>query len=199
MNERGMRPPAFRPTRKLPQKDPADGWTALTDEQTILSCDRKIIDLHWLHERGFRHELDDEEFRNIMTMDELDSVEAQRFVERNWRTEVRVLKILGLTYKEQLQMGTLRSREVYQRVRKVDEQKAPVRRALRNRLSARGVRLHPEDVEDFVRLWVADQLSAGLGHRVIAQIHGWQRGKAPLAKQTISEKLRRMRKWTSSS
>jgi hypothetical protein len=59
-----------------------------------------------------------------------------------------------------------------------------------------GARLQDADTDDFLLLWIADQLCSGAGQLSIAQVHGWLRGQAPLTKKTISDKLKRMRKWT---
>lgn len=196
MNTTGLCPPAFRPSRKL-QFFKASEAGKMSLEAKILACDRKMIDLHWLKERGHRDLMDDLEFRDFFILDEFDFRQAEAFVTKRWNNDSRAIKVMSLTPIDQWQLASIVSGEVRERRKKIIAQAATVERRLRDR-AQRGSNLQRDDIADFKLLWIADQLCDGGPLLLIGKVHGWLRGAEPLAKTTLSPKLRRMRAWTAS-
>jgi hypothetical protein len=191
MNRRGKLPPAFRRSRTSRPE-------AQTTDEVVVTRDRMVIDLHWLYERGYRARLADSRFGDLMTAHAFPFAAAEDFVSRKWKTEIRAGKIMGLSEFDQLQLAVLVTKDVRDKRKAVIEKSRKVATSLRQK-SQTGAKLHSDDIDDFVCLWIADELCAGGSQTYVAQLHAWQRGSCPLAKQTISPKLRRMRRWTGSS
>lgn len=192
MNSHCVRPPFFRHSRKSPPgttKDPS---------LKILSKDRMIIDLHWLHSNGYRRELDDLNFRDLMIHDNFNFSLAEQFVTKAWKTDLRVTKILLLTDVEQWQMGVLRASDVRNKVQRLGNEARDINQSLRS-IAQRTRKLLPEHVESFTQLWLADQLCDGGPQSLIALVNAWQNGTVPLTKSTMSAKLKKMRRWTTST
>jgi hypothetical protein len=187
MNRRGIQAPAFRPSRKSRPKAPAA-------HERMLTRDRMLIDLHWLHSTGFRQRLSDKTFKKLLTGETFDFISASEFVTKKWATSTRVEKIMGLTEIEQVQMAVLVGRDVRFLRDGTLEIAERIGTGLRGLSQKRG-RLQRDDLDDFVRLWVAERLACGGGQRSIAVVHGWIAGIEPRTAQTISAKLKRMRSW----
>lgn len=187
LNARGSQPPAFRATRRSPpSKSP-------NPEHVAISLDRKMIDLHWIHCRGFRRPLNDGKYRDLMTEDEFDFASAELFVTENWKTDVRVNKILGLTEFEQWQMGVLVSDSVRKRRTQLENERVRIEQALRS-LAQRTRNLHEQQAADLSDLWFANALCNGKNLDLIGRVHGWIRGEPPLANTTLTNKRRTMLK-----
>lgn len=204
MNERGLRPPRFRESRKVPyMPKPASSTirvpgmpnpSLLTLEQELLSSDRKMIDLHWLYTQGKRDKVMDRTFRDLFDRPEFDFELASEFLNKDWKTEVRATSILQLAEIEQWQLASLVSSSIQKRWQKIDEQSLRVDRNLRNHALIR-----PQlgsDIKDFKFLWVANEITGGTPQSLVAMVFGWQKGDPPLAASTISAKLKRMKRWS---
>lgn len=189
MNRLGLRPPAFRDSRKVPKVGFGE-----SPEWAALAHDRKIIDLHWLHSTGTRLPLQDIHFGDLLMGDHFDLDMAQRFVAEEWKTEARVNQIMLMAPFDQWQLSVLISEAVRKRRAAIDVEARGVGIQLRQ-ASLQSNRLHPDDVADFIKLWIASQVCAGAPQYMIGRHHGWQCGRKPLAPTTISQKLKKMRRW----
>jgi hypothetical protein len=204
MNERGLRPPRFRESRRVPYKPkptsstprtpgkPSPSW--LTPEQELLSSDRKMIDLHWLHVRGKREKIKDLAFRDLFDRPKFDFELASDFLAKDWKTEARATSILQLTEIEQWQLASIVSNSIQKQWKRIEEQSLKVDRILRNHAFVR-----PQlaaDVKDFKLLWITNEIAGGAPLSLIAKVFGWQKGEPPLSTSTISAKLKRMKRWT---
>jgi hypothetical protein len=204
MNERGLRPPRFRESRKVPYKPKpvssapripgVPNPSLLTPEQESLSSDRKMIDLHWLHAQGKRDKIKDLKFRDVFDRQEFDFDLASEFLAKDWRTEPRATSILQLTVVEQWQLASLVSNSIQAQWKKINERSLAVDRILRNHAFVR-----PQlasDIRDFKLLWIANEITGGGPLSLIATVLGWQKGEPPLSTSTISAKLKRMKTWS---
>jgi hypothetical protein len=185
MNRRCLQAPAFRATRKSRPRAP-------TEQERILTRDRMIIDLHWLHCRGQRLRLRDLSYEDLLLGDEFNFDAAAGFSSQSWKTEKRVMKIIRLTDLDQVQMGVLVSDKVRQRCIAVAEEASRLEITWRS-MQQRSRRVQRDRAEDLATLWVADQYCQGTTQAVIAQMNGWITGQPPLASQSISDKLKVMR------
>lgn len=204
MNERGVKPPRFRESRKVPYK-PKPKYTTpkvpgvprpslLSLEEQMLSHDRKMIDLHWLHETGKRDKVNDVIFRDMFDREHFDFDLASKFIEKDWTTEKRAVEILQLSNIEQWQLATLASKSVQSEWKKVNERALGIEKILRDNAFKR-----PQikgDISDFKLLWTANEMAGKLSQKFVATVLGWLKGKEPLSASTISAKLKRVRKWT---
>lgn len=188
MNERRLLPPRFRSKCMGKKFVPGMEWSK---ESKYQSNDRKIIDLHWLHSNGITDKLDDIEFRDLLSVEKFDFLKASGFVQKNWKSETRVQKILVLANHAQLQLAILSSTEVNDRWDDLRSKSKAILRTLRNAASSKP-RLTSAVVEDFKLLWLAESLCDGHGLGMTAIIHGWLKGESPLATSTLSTKLKRL-------
>ena len=194
LSRRGSIPPAFRPTRKSPPISSVKGPEARRWAMT-LSNDRLILDLHWLHATGFRQELNDEKYRDLLTVNEFDFAGAEMFAGEAWKTEVRVAKILALTEYHQYQLGVLMTDATRNQVKALKLEMIHVSKRMRD-VAQRGGGRQIAHADDLAKLWLADQLCGRLSQRQIAKVHQWlTRRPEPLTKATISPKLKKMRSW----
>lgn len=194
MNERGLRPPRFRAACKGEKWQRGMTWT---DEMKAMSNDMKIIELDWLHGAGVCSPVRDYEFSELLKSKEFDFDLATRFVITKWKAETRAMRILVLADVEQWQLSKLASAEVNKRWSRVIDDAIAVERRLKSAAYRRPQLAH--EVDDFKRLWIADQMCGGVDQRLIGMVHGWQKGKPPLAASTLSGKLKSMRRWTTES
>ncbi len=189
MNRRGVFPPKFRPQRSLPLKK-----KEASDDSELVMRDRQVIDMHWLHCRGKRDVVPAKYFANIFVGDELDFRLASQLASKKWKLEIKAEKSLNLLRHEQLPLAILRGKEVADDWRNAERSMLTTidKRLREQALTAPSLKLH---IEDFKRLWLAERIvGRGKGRLpLIAQMHGWISGKAPLATSTLSEKLKRMR------
>lgn len=186
LNVHGIQPPSLRPMRKRSPKAKGHDWDTLTR-------DNMILDLHWLHARGFRRTIDDSEFKDLLVGESFDVQAAERYVTKEWKTEIRVLR-LGLTDVEQWQMAILVGNDVRKRFQALVEGERVVETKLRS-LAQRGGKLQEDDAVDFAKLWFARELAAGATQDVIARVNGWRRGQPALTKPTMSPKLKKLQNW----
>jgi hypothetical protein len=188
MNERQLRPPRFRPYIAFPKNwrvagsSRAQQWSAL---------DRQIIDLHWLHASGYRHEMRDAGFANLLNCDTFSFVLARQFVQQPWSKKSRIVNILGLPDELQWPLSTYALDSVSARIKELGDESGRVTTRLKS-LAIRRPKLLP-NVDDYGMLWFADQLCGGKDQRLIARVYGWKKGEKPLAASTLSQKLRQMR------
>lgn len=190
MNERGEVPPKFRCQRPLPPRT-----QKATADDTLMMRDRQIIDMHWLHAQGKRDELPDRAFANLFVDEELDIDMAAILAEKPWTNETKAGTVLNLIPHEQLQLACLRTKAVAEAWRNAENSmKTTIDRRLRAQLvSEPSLKPH---IEDLKLLWLADKMLGGEGLAVVARMHGWLSGKAPLSISTLSTKLKRMRRRT---
>ncbi|HYD63424.1 MAG TPA: hypothetical protein VEC35_23915 [Noviherbaspirillum sp.] len=168
--------------------------TARTDEDNLAN-DKKVIDLHWLWINGKRDKIEaDREFYDMFDSDTFNLELAERFAAKKWKTRKRV-EILRLIPDEQWGLASLLSEQAYNEWVSIKERVATVEKILRTN-AERDSRLPKKDIEDLKQLWVAVEITGNASQRSIAQVHGWLMRKKPLAKATMSTKLRRMRTWT---
>lgn len=187
MNIAGLRPPRFRHMRKV-SKVPKPG--VHEEDRHALSNDRKLIDLHWLHQHCERRELDDSEFRSLLMAPKFDFELASQFCARSWTTEVRVVKIMVLTDFEQWQLSALVGQSIQKRAEQIRLDSKAVEKRIREVAVIRPqLRGHGTPL---TALWKAKQICAGMPHsdKLIGQFYAWQMGVARLAKSTLSKKLK---------
>lgn len=190
MNERSEAPPKFRPLRPLPRRT-----QKATSDDTLMMRDRQVIDMHWLHCRGKRDELPDRAFATLFVKDELDFDMAGILAAKSWTNEIKAGKILNLIPHEELQLACLRTKTVADKWRNAENSmKTTVDRRLREQLiSEPSLKPH---VEDLKWLWLADKVVGDNGLTAVAQMHAWLTGKETLSINTLSTKLKRMRRRT---
>jgi hypothetical protein len=184
MNMQGLRAPRFRRMRKVTPL----GAAAL-DEQ-LLSNDRKMIDLHWLHCHGERREVHDPDFRKLLATADFDFTLASEFCSRKWKTESRVVNILVLTDFEQWQLSALVASGVHKQAAHLEMAAKGVEKRLREIATAR-TQLRAQ-VVPLTALWKASEICKGMTatDRLVGQFYSWQLGEKPLAKSTLSKKLK---------
>lgn len=195
MNRRGACPPKFRPQRSLPRKK-----KEATDDKELMMRDRQVIDMHWLHCRGKRDVVPSKDFASIFVEDELDFYLAGQLASKGWAHDIKIEKILNLIPHEQLQLAILRIKSIADDWHSAERTMATtIEKRLREQAVATpSLKTH---IEDFKHLWLAEKmLGRGKGRLpLVAQMHAWISGKAPLATSTLSEKLKRMRIRTGSN
>ena len=189
MNRRGACPPKFRPQRSLPRMK-----KSATDDDELMMRDRQVIDMHWLHCRGKRDIVPGKKFASIFVGDELDFDLAGLLASKGWPHEVKAESVLNLIPHEQQYLAILRSKSVANAWRNAERSMTTT---VEKRLREQAIflpALKPH-IEDFKHLWLADRMiGKGKGRlSLVAQMHAWISGKAPLATSTLSEKLKRMR------
>lgn len=189
MNRRGVFAPKFRPQHSLPRNK-----KVATDDMKLMMRDRQVIDMHWLHCRGKRDVVPGKCFANIFVGDELDFSLASQLASKEWKLEIKAERSLNLFRHEQLPLAILRGKEVADDWRNAERSMLTTidKRLREQALTNPSLKSH---IEDFKRLWLAEKIiGRGKGRLpLIAQMHGWISGKAPLATSTLSEKLKRMR------
>lgn len=192
MNHRGIVPPRFRPKRSIP-KLPAGAKHDPND--TLMMRDRQVIDLHWLYCRGKRDQLADRKYADLFAGDELDFKLAADLATKTWSLNSKVFKVLNLLSYDEWQMAYLRSKETDDTWRNAfTTMNTTIDKRLRNQ-AVKTPSLRPH-IADLKSLWVAQKVAGDLGQRVVAEVHGWLSGSAPLAASTLSAKLRRMKRNT---
>lgn len=156
--------------------------------------DRQVIDMHWLHCRGKRDVVPGKDFAGIFSDDELDFYLAGQLASKGWSHDIKAEKSLNLIPHEQLQLAILRSKSIADAWGNAER---TMLTTIEKRLREQAVTtpsLKPH-IEDLKHLWLAEKIiGKGKGRLpLIAQMHAWISGKAPLATSTLSEKLKRMR------
>lgn len=76
LNERGVFPPRFRSTRKMPRRSVAMKWS---EDESLLSNDRQVLDLHWLACTG-RDVIPSKKWESLFSSGQLNFEAAERFV-----------------------------------------------------------------------------------------------------------------------
>jgi hypothetical protein len=158
-----------------------------------LSRDTQLLDLHWLHCKGFRRPMNDARYREVLTFDHFDQSKVEALVAEKWTSKVRIERF-HLNVFEQWQVCTLRDDQLRKRLDGLLDEEQSVFSALRH-LVQTGARLKIADAEGFASLWFARELTGGASQDVIATAYGWRRGVPPPTRSTISQKLRRMDDW----
>lgn len=195
MNRIGRMPPSFRPLRSPPRPSEGKVWS---NDELMLHQDRVVIDIDWLHQRSGRRRVNDETFSELFDGHWLDIDDAEAFAKKKWSTEIRVDQILALSYVEQIQMASLRSKAIRDQIRNAETSaNGPILRRLRDKVE--DGRLHRDEIEDYRVLWLARKLAEGRQQRLTGQIFAWMKGEPMLAKSTLSAKLRRLRALTGPS
>ena len=85
-------------------------------EQALFSVDRQVIDLHWLHQIGFRCVSSQREFAGLLSSDEFDFEMASQFALSNVKTTRKVDVWLGLPDEDQCTTGCLHNEAVRRRL-----------------------------------------------------------------------------------
>lgn len=192
MNRRGVVPPRFRPKRPLTKL--LTGAKHDLDD-TLMMRDRQILDMHWLHCRGKRDQIEGGKYSELFVGDELDFKLAADLATKAWSLKSKVFNVLNLIPYEEWQMAYLRSKETDDAWRNTfTTMRTTIDRRLREQ-ALKDPSLRPH-IEDLKHLWAADKMAGGLGQKVVGDVHGWLSGSAPLATSTLSPKLRRMKRRT---
>jgi hypothetical protein len=91
LNRMGALAPGFR------QHVHVSNRCATGDIEEMVSRDRQIIDLHWLHESGQRRSIETRnEFQTLLSSDRFDFEQAEEFAKAEWKSETK-FEALGLT------------------------------------------------------------------------------------------------------
>lgn len=195
MNHRGVTPPKLRLQRSLP-KLPKDQKYDLPD--TFMSRDRQVLDLHWLHCRGKRDQLEHKAYVDLFAEDDFDFDRASNFAAKGWNLASKTIKVLDLMDFEQMQMA-------FFRMKHIDDAWKNGFLSMNTTISKRlrkYVVKEPEfavHIEGLKRLWLAEKMVAVAdlnGEKIIGQVYGWLMNEEPLAKGTLNAKLKRMRRRT---
>lgn len=119
---------------------------------------------------------------------------ASQLASKEWKLEIKAERSLNLIKEEQFPLASLRGKQVIDAWQSAERSLSTTidKRLREQALTNPSLKLH---IEDFKRLWLAEKIvGRGKGRLpLIAQMHGWISGKAPLAISTLSEKLKRMR------
>lgn len=114
LNARGETAPIFRPRREVKSKK------GLSPDEQLLSCDRQVLDLHYLHcQYHERVRPSDAEFRPLFANDEFDFELASEFAARKWTPDVKARNSLRLPKSVQQELVALRERSQGDRLRTV--------------------------------------------------------------------------------
>lgn len=118
LNELGVIAPAFRPFRKLA------GNKLSKANEILLSRDRMVLDLHYLH---CQHHDDflptDSEFEILATDDEFDFKLASQFALKEWTAAVKA-NSLGLSNKQMHELAVYKTKDVYDRESTINNKKS---------------------------------------------------------------------------
>jgi hypothetical protein len=108
LNEKNLIAPAFRPFRRLLNNK------GLSHEDSLLGCDRQVIDLHYLfcNHHG-RPKPSDNEYKSLFISDEFDYKLASSFASKNWSANHKAGKTLRLTTGLQKELAVLKEKSVY--------------------------------------------------------------------------------------
>lgn len=193
MNQRGIQPPIFRPKRSLPK--PIKGQKPdLSD--TLMMLDRQVIDLHWLHCRGKRDLLATHKyFAELFAEEEFNIDLAAEFACKSWSIASKTHKVLDLMDFDQWQMAYFRGKPIEDSWRNAElTMNSTIDKRLRQHtLKKQEFAAH---VQGLKQLWLADKMASDLGQKMVGQVYGWLTGEEPLAKGTLSAKLKRMKRRT---
>ena len=162
LNELGLDFPAFRPNRR-PAK-PAGGYTG---DDTLLTNDRQLIDLHWLWHSGSpvtpkpKHRtIFDTRPHPETGAEAFDWELAAHFVGRVGAVKTK-LEDLKLHEDEQFPLMALRSDAVKQRQADILKRCAELEGVLRRQAARRNSRLDPVTIPDWIQDYVALRLAEG--------------------------------------
>ena len=195
MNRRGIQPPKLRPQRSLPMLPKGQKYDV---PDTVMSRDRQVLDLHWLHCRGKRDRIEHKAYGDLFTGDEFDFDLAVQFACKGWSLASKTVKVLDLIDFEQMQMAFFRMKHID------DAWKngfSSMNTTISKRLREYVVK-EPEfamHIEGLKRLWLAEKMVAVAdldGEKIIGLVYGWLMNEEPLTKGTMNAKLKRMRRRT---
>lgn len=195
MNCRGIQPPRCRPLRSLPKLPAGGKYSAV---ETVMARDRQVLDLHWLHCNGKRDRLGHKAFADLFAGDDFDFDLASVFASKGWNLASKTVKVLNLLDFEQVQMAYFRMKHIDDAWRNAEtSMNTTVAKRLREwAIKEPGFAVHTEGLK---QLWLAERMAAVVGitgQKIIGQIYGWLMNEEPLAKATLSAKLKRMKRRT---
>lgn len=195
MNRRGIQPPKLRPQRSLPMLPKGQKYDV---PDTVMSRDRQVLDLHWLHCRGKRDRIEHKAYGDLFTGDEFDFDLAVQFACKGWSLASKTVKVLDLIDFEQMQMAFFRMKHIDDAWKNgLSSMNTTISKRLREYVVKEpDFAVH---IEGLKRLWLAEKMvvAAGLcGEKIIGQVYGWLMNEEPLAKGTLNSKLKRMRRRT---
>ncbi|MEQ1934089.1 MAG: hypothetical protein ABL962_09445 [Fimbriimonadaceae bacterium] len=152
LNERGWPAPRFRPMRK-----PTRGkW--LVGDESVLSNDRQVIDLHWLrlNDAPAPHPT----HRWLVESEPFDYSRASRFVKKRGYAKDKV-RVLRLTESQQLLLGVLQDEATRDRWSTIEKAAERAENSLRSYVEIDSSRLNVNDIPDRVTAFKALAISRG--------------------------------------
>lgn len=110
LNERRVYPPRFRPVRRMPRRSIAMMWS---EDESLLSNDRQVLDLHWLACTG-KNIRTCKKWESLFSSGQLNFDVAARFVTTVGSAENK-LKELRLIDEEMWELAVLQTKTMRQR------------------------------------------------------------------------------------
>jgi hypothetical protein len=151
LNLRGGCSPNSRPMRKVPRS------RDLTEDEKLLSNDRQVLDLHWLHcRRAVTAGIHRDRFR----AEQLDFDWASDFAQRGGTVERKAIA-LQLKEADQLLLACIQSRTVAERRRTLQVGVESARQAITDIARTPASRLSPQDMERLLNIHVALRIARG--------------------------------------
>lgn len=196
LNIQGKLAPAFRPVLKagVPHNDPV---------YQLIHRDQQVIDLHWCHATKMNVLPDEPEHAAVFADPErFNFAGAWALSGKKWKQGYRAEQAMCLTTLQQCQLLTIRSSEIRDRQKKLDDgwresggkaagMKARVKRAI-GEWCERDKRILPHR-RSYECLWQAREL---LGHGAtndqIAKLHALMTGENELDRTTVRDKLKKL-------
>lgn len=182
LNLRGLTAPAFRPVRRLRNKNPA------SEEEELLGLDRQVIDLHYLHanHRSVLR-LKRRDAKALFKPEEFDFTLAGQFALQPWRASAksRILQIPDLL---QVRLMTYRSDAIRMRWQRAEKAVQNAELALQNHVHNTHGRFKAVDIEarvdELLALRLADNVPA---HAALLLLDMPRHAVERAAKETLSE------------
>jgi len=188
LNERDGVAPQFRPVRRLGQNK------GHSNEESALSNDRQVIDLHWLYRTGKRNSIDHNQFADLFTQDQFDFELAAELSAKAWTADHKSANVLNLGDYEMLQLSWFRTKTVNDQWRNANKR---MNGTIDRKLRAQTVRepAFAKHIDGLKKVWLVTHLAGQYGPVATARLYGWMTGQA-LAKSTWSGKVKTMNKRT---
>ena len=193
LNELGIIAPAFRPFRTLA------GNKLSKANDVLLSRDRMVLDLHYLHCQYHDDFLPtDMEFKALATDDEFDFKLASQFALKKWTAEVKA-NSLGLSNKQMHELAVYKTKDIYDRESMIKDKQliSTVRRRLKQQADLMASRFDKRDVEQRIEEFICLRYARGsLSHAV----DFWERRgnlllDKPNARRNLTAVMGKRKRW----
>lgn len=173
--------PRFRPERRPTHE-------CITLEDRALSCDRQIIDLHWLWCTGHHKIPDSREYVGLFQGEEFDFQLASKFACEKW-TFARKAECLGLDAQTEWQLAAIQSRAFQKKWDTIWKGRRGIERRFLDSLAAR--RASKGHVDEWLQLWTVYRM-VGESPERIRQLLPFVSGQPAKDPSGISKRLKRM-------